>query len=571
MKDPKQKKPIYLPFMIIGGILTAIGAMLSGIILIVLSSFDYGLSGGEIIAVMSPTLIIFALGVYLLIVGIIRCTARAKQENQVRQAENSPAMKQAELETEREQDRKKYIDSVFELESKLNEMQKKYTESGFADYETAQKKLAGISTEIADAVESRAQIQGEIDNLYAEAAKADKRAKTASNKAAQLVELCNAFKAMLKKNDEIPNTYITIPNFTDEEILTLCPTVEMKIHSMDVRDLQKEFRANDKRIDEVTEAYRGRYTSKSNQALYSLMVIALRSELQNILYNLKYQKLEQGIDTVKVMTTKYLRIACEGNQSIAPTMVKFIGEIEYLFITSVKIEYDYYVRKEQARQEQLAIREQMRQEAEERKALEAERKKVEQEEQKFKNQIEDVNTKLSTAEGSEADELRKRLLELEAQLSNVTQKREDIVNLQNGKAGNVYIISNLGSFGENVFKIGMTRRLDPQERVDELGSASVPFGFDVHSFIFSDDAVGLENELHKRLNEKRVNKVNMRKEFFNVSLDELEALTREISPTSEFRRTMAAEEYRQSISGGTNYEDVTVSDDDEEEDDSTVA
>ena len=76
-------------------------------------------------------------------------------------------------------------------------------------------------------------------------------------------------------------------------------------------------------------------------------------------------------------------------------------------------------------------------------------------------------------------------------MSSVTQKREDIVNLQNGKAGNVYIISNLGSFGDNVFKIGMTRRLDPQERVDELGSASVPFGFDVHSFIFSDDAVGL--------------------------------------------------------------------------------
>nr|DAU98628.1 MAG TPA: hypothetical protein [Caudoviricetes sp.] len=524
----------------------------------------------KITPILIPFIVVWSIGLILLFQGIsalkMNKLIEAREETEKKFAE-----KQAELDAEREQDRKKYIDSVFTLESKLNEMQKKYTESGFEDYETAQKKLAGISTEIADAVESRAKIQGEIDNLYAEAAKADKRAKTASNKAAKLIELCNAFASMLKKRDEIPDKYFTIPNFTAEEITSLCPSVEMKIHSMDVRDLQKEFRANDKRIDEVTEAYRGRYTTKSNQAIYSLMVIALRAELQNILYDLKYQKLDQGIDNVKVMTAKYLQIACEGNQSIAPTMLKFIGEIEYLFITSVKIEYDYYVRKEQARQEQLAIREQMRQEAEERKALEAERKKVEQEEQKFKNQINDVNTKLSTAEGSEADELRKRLLELEAQLSNVTVKKENIVNLQNGKAGNVYIISNLGSFGENVFKIGMTRRLDPQERVDELGSASVPFGFDVHSFIFSDDAVGLENELHKRLNEKRVNKVNMRKEFFSVSLDELEALTREISPTSEFRRTMAAEEYRQSISGGANYEDVTESDDDEEEDDSTVA
>ena len=554
-----KKKKSTENYFIVGGTFTFFGALM----------ITAGFVIEKITPILIPFIVVWSIGLILLLQGIsalkINKLIEANEE-----AEKTFAEKQAELDAEREQDRKKYIDSVFKLESKLNEMQKKYTESGFEDYETAQKKLAGISTEIADAVESRAKIQGEIDNLYAEAAKADKRAKTASNKAARLIELCNAFASMLKKRDEIPDKYFTIPNFTAEEITSLCPSVEMKIHSMDVRDLQKEFRANDKRIDEVTEAYRGRYTTKSNQAIYSLMVIALRSELQNILYNLKYQKLEQGIDIVKVMTTKYLKIACDGNQSIAPTMVKFIGEIEYLFITSVKIEYDYYVRKEQARQEQLAIREQMRQEAEERKALEAERKKVEQEEQKFKNQIEEVNTKLSTAEDSEAAELRKRLLELEAQLSSVTQKREDIVNLQNGKAGNVYIISNLGSFGDNVFKIGMTRRLDPQERVDELGSASVPFGFDVHSFIFSDDAVGLENELHKRLNEKRVNKVNMRKEFFNISLDELEALTREISPTSEFRRTMAAEEYRQSISGNANYEDVTESDD-EEEDDSTVA
>lgn len=554
-----KKKKSTENYFIVGGTFTFFGALM--------------ITAGFVIEKITPLLIpfiaVWSIGLILLFQGFSAIKMNKLFEAR-EEAEKTFAEKQAELDAEREQDRKKYIDSVFKLESKFNEMQKKYTESGFEDYETAQKKLADISTEIAEAIESRARIQGEIDSLYAEAEKADKRAKTASNKAAKLIELCNAFASMLKKRDEIPDKYFTIPNFTAEEITSLCPSVEMKIHSMDVRDLQKEFRANDKRIDEVTEAYRGRYTTKSNQAIYSLMVIALRSELQNILYNLKYQKLEQGIDIVKVMTTKYLKIACDGNQSIAPTMVKFIGEIEYLFITSVKIEYDYYVRKEQARQEQLAIREQMRQEAEERKALEAERKKVEQEEQKFKNQIEEVNTKLSTAEDSEAAELRKRLLELEAQLSSVTQKREDIVNLQNGKAGNVYIISNLGSFGDNVFKIGMTRRLDPQERVDELGSASVPFGLDVHSFIFSDDAVGLENELHKRLNEKRVNKVNMRKEFFNISLDELEALTREISPTSEFRRTMAAEEYRQSISGNANYEDVTESDD-EEEDDSTVA
>lgn len=299
--------------------------------------------------------------------------------------------------------------------------------------------------------------------------------------------------------------------------------------------------------------------------IYELMVIALRAELQNILYDLKYQKLDIGIENVKKITEKYQKLACDGNQSIAPTVTKFIGEIEYLFINAVKIEYNYYVRKEQARQEQLAIKEQMKQEAAERKALEAEMKKVESEETKYKTQITDLQAKLEQADDSEKDALSKRILELEAQLASVALKKEEIANLQNGKAGNVYIISNLGSFGDSMFKIGMTRRLDPQERVDELGSASVPFKFDVHSFIFSEDAVSLENELHRRLNEKRVNKVNMRKEFFYSSLDELEELTREICPTAEFRKTMLAEEYRQSLSTDKVFDDIISSVDEDEE------
>ena len=247
-------------------------------------------------------------------------------------------------------------------------------------------------------------------------------------------------------------------------------------------------------------------------------------------------------------------------------MTKFIGEIEYLFINSVKIEYNYYVKKEQARQEQLAIKEQMKQEAEERKALEAERKKIEQEESKFEKQIATLTEQANSAEGQELDMLKTRILELQNQLSNVIIKKEEISNLQNGKAGNVYVISNLGSFGENIFKIGMTRRLDPQDRINELGNASVPFKFDVHSFIFSDDASDLETELHKRLNDKRVNKVNLRKEFFNVTVDELEELVTEICPTAEFNKTMLAEEFRQSQSTDKIYSSEYELDESEDDD-----
>lgn len=224
------------------------------------------------------------------------------------------------------------------------------------------------------------------------------------------------------------------------------------------------------------------------------------------------------------------------------------------------------MKKEQARQEQLALREQMRQEAEERKALESERKKIEKEETKYQAEIEKLREQMSNAKMDELDKLNARILELQTQLSEVVVKKEEISNLANGKAGNVYIISNLGSFGENVFKIGMTRRLNPQDRVNELGDASVPFKFDVHSFIFSNDAVGLESKLHNILNEKRVNKVNMRKEFFYTTIDELENLVTEIEPTAEFNKTMIAEEFRQSQSSDSLYtSDFEIEDDSDDE------
>lgn len=208
----------------------------------------------------------------------------------------------------------------------------------------------------------------------------------------------------------------------------------------------------------------------------------------------------------------------------------------------------------------------MRQEAEERKALERERKKIAEEESKYTGEIEKLQAQLSTAGTTEVAALNARILELQAQLSSVIIKKDEISKLANGKAGNVYIISNLGSFGEDVFKIGMTRRLNPQDRIDELGNASVPFRFDVHSFIFSDDAVGLESRLHEELNSKRVNKVNLRKEFFRVSMDELEELVNSIDPTAEFNRTILAEEFRQSESSAEVYSTTYDPDEDGEDD-----
>lgn len=357
-----------------------------------------------------------------------------------------------------------------------------------------------------------------------------------------------------------------LPN--DEVDNLLAPTVQIHLHAMDIRELRKRLKENQKQIDEILKKYEGRYQTKANRTIYNLMVIALRAELQNILYNLKYDKLDTSIDNVKAVTQKYFSYASAGNQNIAPTLAKFIGEIEFFFIQAVKIEYEYYVQRERIKEEQKALREQMRQEAAERKLLEQQQHQIEKEESKYRQEMSSISDQLAEAvpDDPRTAELEKRLHELEQQLAAVGDKKEEISRLQHGKAGYVYIISNLGSFGDHVFKIGMTRRLDPQERIDELGSASVPFPFDVHSLIFSDDAPSLENSIHKQLNDHRVNKVNLRKEFFDVTLDELEQLVYELQPTAEFKRTMLAEQYHQSMSDDISYDPIDLESDQEDED-----
>lgn len=327
---------------------------------------------------------------------------------------------------------------------------------------------------------------------------------------------------------------------------------EPELNCLDQKELAAKYRAIRKQIISVCTAYEERYTTKNYIAIYKLMVLALESEFENVLHKLSFGRLEDGIIAVSVLTDKCYAIATDGNQTIAPTVRSFIAQVKALYIDALHVEYEYYIQRERAKEEQRAIREQMRQESEERKRLELERKKIESEENKYQSEIERIVAQMQLAHDAELESLRKRLDEVTALRADVAEKKEEIVRLQNGKAGTVYIISNIGSFGEHVYKIGMTRRINPQERVDELGDASVPFPFDVHSFIFSKDAVSLETALHKELNDRRVNKVNLRKEFFDVTIDELKAIVERIDPTAPFKTTALAEQYRQSISVGKN-------------------
>ncbi|WP_304068340.1 GIY-YIG nuclease family protein [Megamonas hypermegale] len=413
----------------------------------------------------------------------------------------------------------------------------------------ADEQLRNINNEI----DKKAFYMTEIDRLKAELESLAKKENNRIKKIQKLDTIQKSINGCIKKyfeqSQEPYDRTINLPDDLIRDINTYAPSVILKLHNMDYKDLNKAFKANERIINELLERYSGRYNTKTNQAIYQLMVIALRAELQNVLYTLNYKKLDEALNNIKEIINKYLNIARSGNQTISSTLTKFIGELEVLFIDAVKIEYEYYVKKEAARQEQIALREQMRIEAEERRRLKEQEEQMKQEAAKYEAEIANINEQIKASEDDEkTKQLLAKIQELESQLNDIDKKKEEIVNLQNGKAGYVYVISNLGSFGDNVFKIGMTRRLDPQERIDELGSASVPFKFDVHSFIFSNDAVQLESDLHQALEKQRVNKVNNRKEFFKISIDDLENLVYKFDPAAEFNKTMEAEQYRQTLS-----------------------
>ncbi|MBP7999803.1 MAG: DUF4041 domain-containing protein [Chloroflexi bacterium] len=212
--------------------------------------------------------------------------------------------------------------------------------------------------------------------------------------------------------------------------------------------------------------------------------------------------------------------------------------------------HEYQVKKQQEKEEQKRLREQMREEAKLLREIEEQKLKLEKEEKHFNKAFKLVQVQLERAESdAEKDALQRELATIRQKLAELEKNKLTVqYREQNTRAGYVYVISNLGAFGENVYKIGVTRRLDPLERVDELGDASVPFDFDVHALIFSDDAPALENALHKAFESRRLNLINRRREFFHVSLNEIaQVVKNNFSKPVEFTLLADAAEYRQSL------------------------
>ena len=237
------------------------------------------------------------------------------------------------------------------------------------------------------------------------------------------------------------------------------------------------------------------------------------------------------------------------NKMYSRNLVCLSNDYLELKISELQLAVEYELQK---LEEKELLREQRAKEREDKKLqaeLAAKRKQIEKDRKHFKQMLDNVEELLKTANEEEKEKLNLQLAEYQDKLSELDELEEDIDYREgHATAGYVYIISNIGAFGEDVYKIGVTRRLDPMERIRELGSASVPFQFDVHALIFSEEAFSLEKELHNRFEKNKINKVNGRKEYFKVPFSDIKAVLEEHKELAiELTEKAEAFEYRQSL------------------------
>lgn len=280
--------------------------------------------------------------------------------------------------------------------------------------------------------------------------------------------------------------------------------------------------------------------SKGNKMIKDMKKLFLRafnSDCEDVISKVKYNNYE--------MSLKKIHQSAESIEKLGKMMSLYItSQYINLKIDELHLAFEYQQKKQEEKELQKAARAEMREAAKLLKEIAEQRKKIEKEQTHYQTAYEKLLKQLS--EAPDNADLLQRKNELESQLSDIEKAMKNLDYREaNQKAGYVYIISNIGAFGENVYKIGMTRRLDPQDRIDELGDASVPFNFDVHAMIFSDDAPALEAALHKAFEDRKLNMVNTRREFFNVTLDEIKEVVRKnFDKTVEFIDIPDAEQYR---------------------------
>ncbi|MDF4269449.1 GIY-YIG nuclease family protein [Vibrio parahaemolyticus] len=286
-----------------------------------------------------------------------------------------------------------------------------------------------------------------------------------------------------------------------------------------------------------------KYKQRADKSFQRLLDSAYKSKVKTIISGLSLKNHATRLEQLTKETENHNNL---------------IGDLLFLNLKNntdwTAIRCEFYLKLDQLKaaqdikEEQAELKRQMREEKQRQDELERRQREAEEEEHKLAEQQRLIEEALLAAEGQYKEELERQRLDLEQQILDVHAQYERAKSMaQLTKQGHVYVISNIGSFGENVYKVGMTRRLEPLDRVKELGDASVPFEFDVHAMISCDDAPALEKALHNELEKYRVNKVNLRKEFFNVDLGQIISSVERNHGTIEYVVNPVAYQYYKSL------------------------
>ncbi|RMA90899.1 DUF4041 domain-containing protein [Priestia megaterium] len=277
-----------------------------------------------------------------------------------------------------------------------------------------------------------------------------------------------------------------------------------------------------------------------NRRNIKMTIRSFNNECDAIIHKVKFNNVE--VAEKKIRTAREQLNKLNEYNSIVITDYYLDLKLEELYLV-----YEYALKVQEEKEEQKRLKELLKEERRAQEELNQRLKIIQKDEQHFLNALSNYQRQLENTKEGYRYNLEKEITKLQGQLRELQEEKEKLdYRLHHAKAGYVYIISNIGSFGENIFKIGMTRRLEPLDRVKELGDASVPFAFDIHAMIFSKDAPLLERSLHNAFQDKRVNKANNRKEFFHVTLEEIKKVVYENhNDVVEFTKLAEAREYRE--------------------------
>lgn len=277
--------------------------------------------------------------------------------------------------------------------------------------------------------------------------------------------------------------------------------------------------------------------------MIKLVIRSFNNESDYCVDNVKFDNVELG--------EKRIRQSFDTCNRLGRVMsVELSDRYLNLKLDELHLAHEFQLKKQEEKEEAKRVREELREQQKLEQEIRAARDKIAKERKHFVAALRDLHVRLEkTDTAEERSALLVRIAETEAGKAALDDEEKVIdYRERNAKAGYVYVVSNVGAFGEGVYKIGMTRRLDPMERVDELGDASVPFWFDVHAMVFSDNAPALEAKLHERFASGRLNKINARKEFFRADIREIEAVIRaDFDVAVEVAHEAPAEQYRESL------------------------